>query len=103
MTEKNMKKIAFRFNNKNFLVNAKICKSVWSQGWGKMFSFNRDPIVFIFPEKREVDIHMLFVFMPLLVVWFDEKMNVVKAEKMKPFVSGGRARANYVLEIPLKK
>jgi len=103
MKEKSRKKISFTFNGKDFLVDARVCKSLWSQGWGKMFSFSKEPIFFVFPEKREVDIHMLFVFTPLLVVWFDEKMNVVKAEKMKPFVSLGSAKAKYVLEIPLKK
>lgn len=101
--QKNIKRMKFRLDKKDFLVNAKICDSAWSQGLGKMFSFNKDPLVFVFPEEQEVDIHMILVFMPLLVVWFDEKMNVVKAKKMSPFVSQESARAKYILEIPLKK
>ena len=103
MTHKNRKKLKFTLNGKEFLVDAQVCESLWSQGWGKMFSFSKDPLLFAFSEQKEVEIHMIFVFMPLLVVWFDEKMRVIKAKKMKPFVSFGSAHAKYILEIPLKE
>lgn len=68
---------------------------------GKMFSLSKKPILLEFSEEQTVAIHMLFVFMPLLVLWLDNNKKVVKARKMLPFISYAKARAKYVLEIPL--
>lgn len=85
-------------NNK--IVKAGVCKSLISKLAGKMFSFSKKPLLFIFQDERKVSIHMLFVFMPLTVIWLDKNKNIVKIKKMLPFISGGSAKAKYVLEIP---
>lgn len=88
---------------KFFNLKAIICKSLFSKIKGKMLSFSRKPLLFVFPSERKVQIHMLFVFMPLLVIWLDDKKRIVDYRHMLPFVSIGCSKAKYVLEIPLRK
>lgn len=95
-------KIRLKYKGKEIIADAKVLESVWQQGLGKMFSLSKKPILFVFPEEQEVQIHMLFVFMPLLVFWLDKNKEVVQVKKMKPFASFESARAKYILEIPLK-
>lgn len=85
----------------NKTIKVKICKSFFSKFLGKMFSFSKKPLLFVFSKEQKVSIHMLFVFMPLTVIWLDKNKRIVKIKKMKPFVSFGAERAMYVLEIPL--
>jgi uncharacterized membrane protein (UPF0127 family) len=68
---------------------------------GKMFSFSKTPLLFIFPKETYADIHMLFCFQPLLVIWLSKNKKVIKAKKMLPFISYASAKAKYVLEIPI--
>jgi uncharacterized protein len=95
-----IKKISFFYKGKRISVYAKICKSLFSQALGKMFSLSRRPLLFPFKSEQSVAIHMLFVFMPLEVIWLDKNMNVTKAKKMNPFVSFEEGNAKYILEIP---
>src|SRR5512136_1885673 len=93
--------VTFEYQGEQMTVSARICKGFLGKAIGKMFSFDRMPLLFAFSREQEVGIHMLFVFMPLLVVWLDEDLKPVKTKVMKPFVSTGTGRAKYVLEIPL--
>lgn len=91
----------FEYLGKKLKIKAKTYRGFWKKFTGKMFSLNKQPIVFEFKKEQKVKIHMFFVFMPLLVVWFDAKKKVIKIKIMKPFISFEEARAKYVLEIPL--
>ena len=75
----------------------KICKSFFSKLKGKMFSFSKQPMLFVFDRERKISIHTFFCFMPLEVRWLDRNKKVTKKCLMKPFsIHYGR----YVLEIP---
>jgi uncharacterized membrane protein (UPF0127 family) len=86
---------------KSLKINAKVCKSFLSKIMGFMLCFSRkNARLFMFDMEKHVDIHMFFVFFPLIVVWLDKKMEIIKIKKMIPFISYSRAKAKYVLEIP---
>jgi uncharacterized membrane protein (UPF0127 family) len=95
-----IKKVSFSYKGKEITVYAKVCKSLSSQILGKMFNLSKRPLLFAFENEQSIAIHMLFVFMPLQVIWLDRRMNVTKAKKMKPFISFEEGNAKYILEIP---
>jgi uncharacterized protein len=97
----NTQKLILRYNDGEIAVESEICDNIFSKMMGKMFSFNKKPLLFVFDKEQDVKIHMLFVFMPLLVIWLDENKKIIQIKKMKPFISFEGARAKYVLEIPL--
>ena len=99
---KKYEEFSFKYPKKKLKVKARICRGLWGKFTGKMFTLNKEPIVFEFRKEILVKIHMFFVFMPLLVVWFDNKKMVTKIKIMKPFSSFEESEAKYVLEIPLR-
>lgn len=98
-----IKRISFFYKGKSIEVYARVCKDIYSQALGKMFNFSRRPLLFAFKDEQSIAIHMLFVFVPLQVIWLDKDMNVTKAKKMKPFMSFEQGNAKYVLEVPYHK
>ena len=94
---------SFTYKKKKHTVQAKPCKSLLSKIMGKMFSFSKTPLLFIYKKEQNVDIHMLFCFQPLIVLWLNKNKKVIKAKKMLPFISYVSAKAKYVLEIPVLK
>jgi uncharacterized membrane protein (UPF0127 family) len=46
---------------------------------------------------------MFFVFMPLLVIWFDKRKRVAEFRILRPFGISKAVRAMYVLELPPEK
>ncbi len=93
---------SFKYQGRKIKIRAKTCKGFWRKFTGKMFTSDKKPIIFEFREEILVKIHMIFVFIPLLVVWFDKKKKVTKIKIMKPFTSFEESKGKYVLEIPLK-
>ena len=86
---------------KSLNIKANACKTLLSKAIGFTFSFSgKNSKLFIFNREKNVGIHMVFVFFPLIVVWLDKDKKIVKIKKMLPFVSYSKARAKYVLEIP---
>jgi len=102
MRIKKYEDFSFKYQKRRIKIRAKTCKGFWRKFTGKMFTSDEKPIIFEFRRKILVKIHMIFVFMPLLVVWFDEKKRVTKIRIMKPFTSFDESEGKYVLEIPLK-
>jgi uncharacterized membrane protein (UPF0127 family) len=94
-------KVAFSYKGRKITVKAKVCETGFSKCWGKMFSFSKKPLLFVFDREQEIAIHMAFVFMPLLVAWLDKNKKPVKIREMRPFTSFDSAKAIYVVEIPL--
>jgi len=101
MEPKTFEEFKFNYRGRSVEIKAETCKGFWNKFVGKMFTSDKEPIIFEFEKQVLADIHMLFVFMPLLVVWFNDKKKVTKMKIMKPFISYERAKARYVLEIPL--
>jgi hypothetical protein len=89
---------------KSLNIQANLCKTFLSQAIGFMFSFSRkNAKLFVFDREKNIDIHMFFVFFPLIVVWLNKDKKIVKIKKMYPFISYSGARAKYLLEIPYSK
>ena len=60
-----------------------------------MFRKKVEGLIFKFPRKVQADLHMLFVFFPLDIIFLDENMKVIKVLKrvkpFLPFVRGAKA------------
>ena len=58
-------------------------------------------IILAFSSDRQIDIHMLFVFFPLDIIWIDAKGKIVHiARRVKPFAPFVRGeKASYILEV----
>jgi len=89
---------------KGISISCRVMDSFFSHVKGLMFSrrLRKDKgVLFVFPDDRQRDIHMLFVFFALDVVWLDHNGKVLKiAREVKPFtpfVQGTVAR--YWLEV----
>lgn len=84
--------------------DAKICRSVFSKALGLMFRFRlKDKgYVFLFRKEQRVDLHMLFVFFPIDVVFLDKDKKVVEIkQEFRPFtVYVSKKKAMYVVELP---
>ena len=92
-------------NNKLISTNVKLCNSFFSKLKGLMFSRKlKDNECLIL--KNASDIHMLFVFQKIDVVWLNKSKNVIdKKENIKPFnpLIKPKTKSYYVIELPLKK
>lgn len=91
---------------KKFVIidKAKICKSIASRAFGLMFRKKPDyGMVFVFESERRADLHMLFVFFPIDVLFLDKDKKVVDIKKdFKPFTYySPRAKSLYVIELPV--
>jgi len=86
-----------------FALRCRVCPTFFSRARGLMFSFlpRDEGLLLTFPKTTQIDIHMLFVFFPLDVVWLDEGGVIVKIARgvlpFLPHVTGRRAR--YLLEV----
>ncbi|MFC6992355.1 DUF192 domain-containing protein [Haladaptatus sp. GCM10025707] len=76
--------------------------NVLQQGVGLMFrrSISDDyGLAFRFSKARRRDIHMLFVFFPIDVIWARDS-EVVKVETLRPWLGYGAATADLIVELP---
>ena len=84
---------------------AKLCKSIPSKAFGFMFRFKKpkEALIFIFSSERRADLHMLFVFFPIDVLFLDKNKKVVDVKKdFKPFTyCAPKVKAMYVVELPI--
>jgi len=92
---------------KNFVIikKSKLCRNVFCKAFGFMFRFKKPDhaLVFIFNNERRADLHMLFVFFPIDVLFLDKNKKVVDIKKgFKPFAYyAPKAKAQYVVELPV--
>lgn len=91
------------FHNKRSILFA--VKQVSSLGkiLGLMFHpKSTQNLLFAFSEDSETEFHSLFVFFPFLMLWLDEKKNVIEWRIVEPFSTAIRAgkKFRYVVEIP---
>jgi len=95
-----------RNQTKKFILikKAKLCTSIPSKAFGFMFRLKKpeEALVFIFSSERRADLHMLFVFFPIDVLFLDKNKKVVDIKKdFKPFTYyAPKAQAMYVVELP---
>ena len=88
---------------KGFSAACNVANSILSRARGLMFSSLHwnEGLLFVFPEEEIVDIHMLFVFFPLDVVWLNKKGKIVQIKRnvkpFMPFIAG--EKATYLLEM----
>ena len=90
-------------NNK--IISVKYCNTFFSKLKGLMLSrkLKYDECLIL---ENASDIHMLFVFQSIDVVWLGKNKKVLdKKENVKPFTSiiRPRTKAYYVIELPLGK
>jgi uncharacterized membrane protein (UPF0127 family) len=91
---------------KNFAIieKAKVCKSITSRAFGLMLRKKPDyGMIFVFGSERRADLHMLFVFFPIDVLFLDKEKRVVEIKKdFKPFTyHAPKAKAMFVVELPV--
>lgn len=72
------------------LANAHWCASFWCHFHGLMFRFrlaDDEGLLFVHrrPSVINTTIHMLFMFMPIAVIWLDSDFRVVDAKYAKPW------------------
>ena len=80
------------------------CRNSGEKARGLMFSLPiRDEcLVFHFNPPKKIDLHMMFVFYPIDVIFLDKGRKVVEMkENFLPFTLHiSRKKANYVVELP---
>jgi len=80
------------------------CITPWQKSVGLMFSFpiRNKCLVFHFDPPRRIDLHMMFVFYPIDVLFLDMKMKVIEIkENFLPFtIYLSKKAANYAIELP---
>lgn len=92
---------------KKFVIikKAKLCREVFCKAFGFMFRFRKPDyaLVFVFRSERRADLHMLFVFFPIDVLFLDKNKKIIDIKKkFKPFsYYAPKAHAKYVIEVPV--
>lgn len=82
----------------------RVCRDVLSKGLGLMFTPRKAvldrALIFEFVRKQRVELHMIFVFYPIDVIFLDDKKKVVETATLKPFCPSyvPKKRARYVIE-----
>lgn len=88
---------------KKDVFNVKLCSSLFSRIMGFMFrSFNDyDGLLFDLHGSKSYSLHMLFVFLPLDIVYLDSEFKVLRMLKgVKPFVPFIPGfKCSYILEL----
>ncbi|MGV8168791.1 MAG: DUF192 domain-containing protein [Candidatus Nanoarchaeia archaeon] len=79
-------------------------KSFFRKATGLMFhkKIRNEAHVFVFKEKRKIDLTMWFVFFPIDVVFLDEKKRIVEIkENFRPFTNYyPKKESFFVVELP---
>lgn len=79
-----------------------VAETFWQQLKGVMFKSSLPPeygLVFPFDEPTKRGVHMLFVRIPIDVVWVDgEEVTAIK--RLHPWTGYGRHRADLIIELP---
>ena len=81
-----MKNFSFNFHKKKFKISIK--KLSWlGKGIGLMFSSRKKAkaLLFEFQKPTKMSFTSLFVFFPFIIIWLDDKNNVLDFRKIKPF------------------
>lgn len=95
-----------KYKNKNLNINVKNC-NLFQKFRGLMFRKKEDSpiLLFDFNKKTRTPLHSLFVFFDFLVIWLDNKNNILEVKKVNPFkfYINTKKEFNKVIEIPITK
>jgi len=95
-----MSRFRFNYKNKNYSLEVKECKNIFSQFLGLMFKKNSKSLLFIFPTLKRLAIHSFFC-KPFIAIWFNEnKVIDIKFVKSWRFFVKPDKKFNKLLEIP---
>ena len=100
-----MKKETIKVGGKEKVLNLKKSSKV-GKVIGLMFkSKNTNSLLFEFNKKTSMKIHSFFVFFDFLVLWIDDKNNVIDFKIVKPFTLSVKSKKPFskVIEIPVNK
>ena len=77
-----------------------ICKSIFSQAQGLMFR-RKENLIMIFPEERQINLHMVFVFFPIDVLVVNKNKKIVEIKRnFKPFrFWNSKEKGKYLVEL----
>ncbi len=94
-----------KFKYKNKTIKIPVKKLSWfEKGIGLMFSSGKKAktLLFEFQKPAKMSFTSLFVFFPFIMIWLDDKNNVLDFRKVKPFTFyiPSRKPCRKVLEIP---
>lgn len=94
---------SFKYKNKKFKIPVK--KLSWfGKGAGLMFSSRKKAkaLLFEFQKSTKISFTSMFVFFPFLIIWLDDKNNVLDFRKIGHFIFHipSRKPCRKVLEIP---
>ncbi|MEM3116760.1 MAG: DUF192 domain-containing protein [Candidatus Pacearchaeota archaeon] len=99
-------KISFLYKNRIFKIDVKPCNKI-QRFFGLMFRRREKAkaLLFDFGKPVNIRIHSFFVFFTFVAIWLDEKNNVLKIEKIRPysFPIGTKKPFNKLIEIPVNK
>ncbi|MBU1975686.1 MAG: DUF192 domain-containing protein [Nanoarchaeota archaeon] len=97
-------KILNKSSKKEICSEYKMCSNPLSKAMGLMFSRRKNEfcLLFTFKKEQHIDLHMLFVFYPIDVVFLDSEKKVVELKKsFKPFtLYATKHKMKYFLELP---
>ncbi|MFP8957922.1 DUF192 domain-containing protein [Natrialbaceae archaeon A-CW3] len=88
--------------NRTLATNVDVADSLYTQTRGLMFRRSLPEsyaLAFPFGTAKTRDIHMLFVFVPLDVIWVEAE-TVRRVERLSPWTGYARERADLILELP---
>ena len=86
-----------KINNKNIEVEE--VRSIVGKFHGLMFSKKKN-LMFIFDKEENVPLHMMFVFFPIIVLYLNNKKEIVEKALLKPFrFYNPKHKARFVVEI----
>lgn len=79
-----------------------VCRTIWSQMRGLMFSRKKN-LFFIFKNEKAIILHMFFVFFPIDIIYLNKKMQVLDIKQARPFQPRilPSEKAKYIIELPL--
>ena len=82
--------------------NAAICRNIIAKSLGLMFALKPKTLVFIFKKEKIIQLHMLFVFYPIDVLFLNKNKVVVETkEALMPFsFYTPKKKALYIIELP---
>jgi uncharacterized membrane protein (UPF0127 family) len=96
--------ITNKSTNKVLCNSHKILTNIFSKAKGLMLSrkLKDTGYVFVFSKPRRVDLHMLFVFFPIDVIFLSESKKVIELKKnFLPFTLYiSQHKAKYIIELP---
>jgi len=90
----------FKINEKEYNLEVKECKSIYSQTLGLMFKKNSLPLLFIFKNPQRISIHSFFCI-PFIAIWFlEDKIIDIKLVNPNSFTIKPNYKFNKLIEIP---